>query len=209
MRFRLFTFLISIFVVVPLVLGLGVLLWQRSMRRALSGLEMVVEQGYIDEEGVSRKKRQVIKNPFDVSASKKIQKHETRIKLAVADIPYSKQFQMQPGDAYVYQLPDGKSVAIWCEQPGPLGAMFSDDSKSGLDIGWGEKPFKQPPLVRKGTGPDPNELVWKSYITQGAVIYSGDHSREHELFVGDLRLSILLDLTAKGSLPVTVDIRKQ
>jgi hypothetical protein len=209
MRFRLRTLLISL-VLLAMVLSFGYWLWYRSMQRAVAQMEMVIEQGYIDEDGIPRRKRQVIKNPFDESVRRSAKKQITRIQLVSADIPYSIQLQMQPGDAYAYALPNGKTIAVWCEQPSPLGALFSDDSKSGLDISWGEKPFKQPSLVRKGTGPDPDQLVWESYITQGAVVYSGDRTREHELFIGDLRLSILLDLTAKGALPVTIAItRKQ
>jgi hypothetical protein len=207
MRFRLRTLLILL--IAPLVLvGTGYWLWQRSIRVASSRMQMVIDEGYIDEDGVPRRKRRIINDPFNSAGNRTVRNRPIPVRLTTADIPYSKQMQLQAGDAYVYQLPNGKSVAIWCGRPGLLGGMF-DDSKSGLDIAWGERPFKQPPLVRKGTGPDPDQMVWKSYIEQGPVVTSGSSSRERELFVGDLQLSIIEDLTATGSLPVTVSVAKK
>jgi hypothetical protein len=32
-------------------------------------------------------------------------------------IPFTKQLQMKKGDAYEFQLPSGRTVAVWCERP--------------------------------------------------------------------------------------------
>jgi len=133
-----------------------------------------------------------------------------RIQVASSDIPYSKQFTMQSGDALVFQLPDGKSVAVWCEKP-KFGVMAAEQTTmSGLKTAWGERPFKRPEPLRQQVGPDTYVSAgWQSYIEQGSVTTIGDSTSEYELFVGDLRISIVEDLKATGSLPVTINFTKR
>jgi hypothetical protein len=133
-----------------------------------------------------------------------------RVSVASSDIPFSKQFQMQKGDAYEFRLPDGKTVAVWCERPG-IGMMLGEQTtKSGLKTAWGERAFKQPEPVMKQISPNSYESAgWKSYILQGSVVTSGDRTSEHKLFVGDLRFAIIEDLRATDALPVTIKITRK
>ena len=133
-----------------------------------------------------------------------------RIQITSSDVPYSKQFQMREHDAYVFQLPDGKTVAVWCERP-EFGFMAAEQAtKSGLKTAWGERPFKRPKPLQKQVGPNSYESAgWQSYITQGSVTTTGDDTSEYELFVGDLRFSIVEDLQATGSLPVTINVTRK
>jgi hypothetical protein len=133
-----------------------------------------------------------------------------RVLVASSDVPFSKQFQMRQGDAYEFRLPDGKTVAVWCERPG-FGMMLGEQTtKSGLKTAWGERAFRQPEPLMKQTGPNSYESAgWKSYILQGAVTTTGDRTSEYELFVGDLRFAIIEDLTATDALPVTIKITQK
>jgi hypothetical protein len=88
--------------------------------------------------------------------------------------------------------------------------LAEQTTKSGLKTGWGERPFKRPKPLEQKVGP--NSYVsagWQSYTVQGAVTTVGDSTTEYELFVGDLRLSIVEDLKATGSLPVTMNVRRK
>src|SRR4051812_28666007 len=96
--------------------------------------------------------------------------HPKRIEIASSEIPYSKQLQMQKGDAYVFRLPDGKSVAVWCERPRHIMMLAEQETRSGLKTAWGERPFKRPKAVRQQVGPNSYALAgWQSYIAQGSV----------------------------------------
>src|SRR5262249_47464578 len=131
-----------------------------------------------------------------------------RVPVVASAIPFTKQLQMKKGDAYEFQLPDGKSVAVWCEQPG---MMFGEQTtKSGLKTAWGERAFRRPESLMRQTSPNTYESAgWKSYIAQGAVVTSGDRTTEYELFVGDLRFAIIEDLRATDALPVTIKITRK
>lgn len=113
-----------------------------------------------------------------------------RVLVASSDVPFSKQLQMHKGDAYEFRLPDGKTVAVWCERP-RFGIMLGEQTtKSGLKTAWGERAFKQPEPLMTQVGPNSYESAgWKSYIVQGTVATTGDRTSEYELFVGDLRSS--------------------
>jgi hypothetical protein len=115
---------------------------------------------------------------------------------------------MKKGDAYEFQLPDGKSVAVWCERPGMM--LGEQTTKSGLKTAWGERAFRRPESLMRQTAPDTYESAgWKSYIVQGAVTTSGDQTSEYELFVGELRFAIIEDLRATDALPVTIKITRK
>jgi len=132
------------------------------------------------------------------------------VQVTASDIPFSKQLQMHQGSACVFQLPDGKKVAVWCERP-DFGMMAGEQTtKSGLKTAWGERPFKRPEPLQQQIGPNSYTYAgWKSYIEQGAVTTTGDETSEYELFVGDLRFSITEDLRATNSLPVTIKITRK
>lgn len=133
-----------------------------------------------------------------------------RVQVSASAIPFTKQFQMRQGDAYEFQLPDGKTVAVWCERPGFGMIIGEQTTKSGLKTAWGERAFRQPKLLMRQTGPNTFESSgWKSYIVQGAVVTSGDQTSEYELFIGDLRFAIIEDLRATDALPVTIKIARK
>jgi hypothetical protein len=132
-----------------------------------------------------------------------------RIQVGSADIPFLKQLQMQKGDAYDFQLPDGKTVAVWCVRS-RFEMAGEQTAKSRLQTAWGERPFERPEVLMRQIGPGTYESAgWKSYIAQGAVTTMGDRTSEYELFVGDLRFSIIEDLRASNSLPVTIKIKRK
>lgn len=133
-----------------------------------------------------------------------------RVLIASSDVPFSKQLQMHKGDAYEFQLPTGKMVAVWCESPGSDIMMAEQTTKSGLKTAWGERPFKHPELLMKQVGPNSYESAgWKSYIAQGSVTTIGDTTSEYELFVDDFRFAIIEDIRASNSLPVTIKITRK
>ena len=133
-----------------------------------------------------------------------------REQVAASAIPFTKQVQMLKGDAYEFQLPNGKMVAVWCEQP-EFGMMLGEQTtRSGLKTAWGERAFKHPEPLRRQIGPNSYESAgWKSYIVQGAVTTTGDRTSEYELFVSDLRFAIIEDLRATEALPVTIKITRK
>lgn len=121
--------------------------------------------------------------------------HSQRVQVSASAIPFTQQLRMQKGDAYEFQLPNGKLVAVWCEQPGiDMMLMLGEQTtKSGLKTAWGDRAFNQR----------------KSYIVQGSVVTSDDLTSEYELFVGDLRFAIIEDLRATDALPVTIKITRK
>ena len=133
-----------------------------------------------------------------------------RVQVGSSDIPFTKQFQMHKGNAYEFHLPDGKTVAVWCEQPDFVMTLGEQTTKSGLKTAWGERAFKQPEPLRQQIGPNTCASAgWKSYIVQGAVTTTGDRTSEYELFIGDLRFTIAEDLRATDALPVTIRITRK
>ena len=133
-----------------------------------------------------------------------------QVPVTAAAIPFTTQLLMKKGDAYEFGLPDGKTVAVWCERPG-FGVMLAEQTtKSGLKTAWGERAYKRPKLLMRQTAQNTYESAgWKSYIVQGAVTTAGDETTEYELFVGDLRFSIIEDLRATESLPVTIRVTRK
>lgn len=131
------------------------------------------------------------------------------ITVAVSVIPFERQFRMVEGDAYEFQLPDGKTVAVWCERPRPpLSLMLAEQTTaSGLKTVWGERAFKQPELVHEQIGTNSYGVAgWQSYISQGAVTTVADTTTERALYVGNWRFSIAENLAQTGRLPVTITI---
>lgn len=87
-----------------------------------------------------------------------------RVQVAAPAIPFTKQLQMQKGDAYEFQLPNGKMVAVWCEQP-EFGMMWGEQAtKSGLKTAWGERAFKRPESLMRQIGRTVTSLLDESRI---------------------------------------------
>lgn len=128
----------------------------------------------------------------------------------VSAIPFERQLQMREGDALEFELPDGKTVAVWCERQPSGFTLGEQTTASGLKTAWGERSFKRPEVVREQISPNSYRLAgWKSYISQGAVTTAGDQTTEYVLYVGDLQFSIIENLRGTPSLPVTIRITRK
>jgi hypothetical protein len=129
--------------------------------------------------------------------------HATRH--AAFAIPFERQFEMRGGDSLEFQLPNGKTIAVWCERA--AFPMAEQTTASGLDIDWGERALKRLKPRREQIGPKRYTISgWESYIVQGAVTTHGGETTEYELFIDEWRLSITKNLQATGALPVTIRI---
>jgi len=132
---------------------------------------------------------------------------ETRtmvVKVAPSEIPFSSEINMNDGDAIRYKLPSGKVVAVWCERRND---SSEQRTASGLKTAWGEQPFHQPDLIMKPlSGGGETDAGWDSYIRQGSVITTGSETSEYILFVDHWKFSIIEDLKATSSLPVTIKV---
>jgi hypothetical protein len=134
-----------------------------------------------------------------------IRKKESVIKVTEASIPFERQFEMREGDALQFELPNGKTVAVWCERA--TSPMGEQTTASGIDAVWGERPFKHLKPRREQIGPNSYALSgWESYIGQGAVTTHGAETSEYELFIDEWRFSITKNLQATGALPVTIRV---
>jgi hypothetical protein len=132
-------------------------------------------------------------------------------KIAETDIPFEKRINMDAGDALTFDLPNGKSVAVWCEGD-KRNFIFAAEqtTASGLKTHWGEKPFKSVGYKREKQADGSTVLgETNSYIKQGPVITKGDKTTTYRLFIDKWQIDIIEDLQAKEELPVTIQIRKQ
>ena len=135
-----------------------------------------------------------------------------RAQVVLTGTTYTNQVRMQAGDSFEFHLPSGKTVAVWCVRPKTHWIFGAErtDAKSGLKTFWGERPFKKPGEVLQKIGTNCYAVVgWKSYITQFASLVEGDTARHYELLADGLRFSIVEDLKATNSLPVTIQVRRQ
>jgi hypothetical protein len=129
------------------------------------------------------------------------------VQIAASEIPFTRQIRMHNGDAFEFHLPDGKTLAVWCEQPPSDMPLAEQTTKSGLKTAWGEHAFKRPEPLYHQIAPNSYEPAgWKSYIDQGGVTTVGDKTSEYVLFVDSFRFSIIEDLRAVDALPVTIEI---
>lgn len=134
------------------------------------------------------------------------------VKWEVSAVPFEKQVEMGEGDAYEIRLPDGKTVAVWCERlrPEMLSTIGEQRTASGLKTAWGERPFKHPEPIWKSIGTNSYTLSgWESYISQGPVTTNGDETSDYEIYVGDLQINIIEHLQGKPSLPVTIRVTRK
>ena len=135
-----------------------------------------------------------------------------RIKLALTSASVTNQIQMRPGDSFLFQLPSGDTVAVWCERPHSFwGTARQTDSKSGLETVWGEVPFKKPKeiLVKVGTNNHYAGVGWRSYIAPSMVTIIGDLSRQYELVADKHHFLITEDLRPTNCLPVTIRVAQE
>ena len=129
----------------------------------------------------------------------------TTPRVQVASVPFSRDLVLKAGDAYRLDLPNGKTVAVWCENRGGIArAMRGHD----LDLAYGEKPFQtleyeKIPLP-EGNGYTFGELI--SYIRSGGTEQSGDEF-EYILYVGGYRIGLKEKRAGDDHIPLTVTVR--
>jgi HEAT repeat protein len=117
-----------------------------------------------------------------------------------SSLPYSREFEMDCGDALRFELPNGKELAVWCSGTPIIGRSFG---QGALTISYGEKPFRSSPL-RYRKMPDGTRVVEgdDSYIRSGGVTTSSDRPewRQRDLFVGNYRILLVENKGEKGKL---------
>jgi hypothetical protein len=121
-------------------------------------------------------------------------------------LPYSRQFEMDCGDAIRLGLPNGREVALWCTGTPAIGQALGNGE---LTLSYGEKPFRSSPLKYRNL-PDGGRWVegCDSYIRQGGVTtFSGRSGCQRELFVGNYRILTDENAGKEGKLSLTVQIR--
>jgi hypothetical protein len=105
-----------------------------------------------------------------------------KIVVAADKTPFRKEMKLAQRETWNIVLPDGKAVTLWVAKD----RLGLGKTKSGLYCEWGKE----------------------DHIQQGAVIYS-DKTVEHELFVGDWKLSYINDLESSPHLNITVVVTKR
>jgi hypothetical protein len=123
------------------------------------------------------------------------------LELSQSSIPFTKRVVLQKGDAYRLRLPDGQEIAFWCiTQDFPVGEQTT---RSGLDMMWGEHPFKSSPVVYerdRATGQSP------TYITFEGVLTRGSSTSASRFKIGAWRVTLTEDISSTGGLPVTIGV---
>jgi HEAT repeat protein len=110
------------------------------------------------------------------------------------------------GTAIRIILPNGKEVAAWCGTPKGIARLFTTGD---LDLHWGERPFRQPPLRTVPLADGGSTVEWDSYIRQGGVTtWTGGPGQEIELFVEPYRITLREEGAVKKTLPVQVKVRR-
>lgn len=122
-------------------------------------------------------------------------------------LPYSREFQMDSGDAMRFQLPNGKELAVWCSGTPFIGQVLGQGT---LTISYGEKPFRSSP-VKYRKMPDGSRVVEgdDSYIRSGGVATSSNSTGwcQRDLFVGKYRILLEENEGKEGKLSLKVQIR--
>ena len=124
-----------------------------------------------------------------------------------SSLPYTREFQMDCGDAMRFELPNGKELAVWCSGTPVIGQAFG---QGALTISYGEKPFRSSPLKYRKM-PDGSRVVEgdDSYIRSGGVTTSSNRPAwcQRDLFVGSYCILLEEDEGKEGKLSLNVQIR--
>ena len=130
----------------------------------------------------------------------------TTPRVQVASVPFSRDFVLKAGDAYVFELPNGKTVAVWCENRGGIARAVRGHD---LDISYGEKPFQTLEYERiplpEGNGYTSGDLI--SYIRSSGTTESGDEF-EYVLYVGEYRIGLKEKGVGDDGIPLVVTVRQ-
>lgn len=135
-----------------------------------------------------------------------IVRRATTQSVPVASVPFSHNLALKPGDACSFELPTGKTFAVWCENRGGIARAVRGHD---LDLAYGEKPFQTLEWERiplpEGNGYTSGELI--SYIRSGGTIQSGDEF-EYVLYVGEYRIGLKEKGVGDDRIPVIVTVRQ-
>jgi len=128
----------------------------------------------------------------------------TVLEVTANDLPYSAELNLKKGDAYRLRLPDGKELAFWCtSQDSPAAEQTS---QSGLDMSWGEQPFKRSPVVYER---DSEQKKATTYILfEGVTTYTGSGRSESSFVIGNWRIVLAENISSPEGLPITVTVRQ-
>ncbi len=106
--------------------------------------------------------------------------------------PFTGNYMMKPGDAYVFKLPGGKELAVWCVKNKYRGMSGFDEE---LEIKFGEQSFHEKAYDEA------------SYVHSGSTTQYGSDAFEYHLGVAgnsvDLKEKPMID----GKLPIEVNVR--
>jgi HEAT repeat protein len=148
----------------------------------------------------------ILKSWFEKQADLHSSKLCSAIKITKKQIPYRKNFSLAPGNAITIILPDGKTLAVWCNKTG----AFSLPGDSDLSLSYGEKPFRLLE-IKWIPQPDGSRVAgpYKSYIRSGEVTtWSSGPGHEYVLYVGDkYRISLKEEGDKDGKLPIRLSVR--
>jgi hypothetical protein len=93
-----------------------------------------------------------------VRAADQPKKEQVKITVTAEKTPFTEDIKFAEKDCFIIMLPNGKAVALWAEKD--RFAFGEQQTKSGLQCMWGEKPFALEPPKKD------------AYIEQGSVITS-------------------------------------
>ena len=122
------------------------------------------------------------------------------IDISTKTLPFTKSVNMKKGDAFRLRMPDGLELAFWCEsQDFPVAEQTTS---SGLDLGWGEKPFRFSPVVYER---DSDEKKASTHILFEGVATNSQTS-ESSFTIGDCRVVLSEDIKSSNGLPVKITV---
>jgi len=125
--------------------------------------------------------------------------------ILISTVPFSHTVVLKPGDTYTFKLPNGKTIAVWCEKYSEImSSMFDSD----IDLCYGEKPFQKLEYERiklRNGGYTFGELI--SYIRADCTIQSGDEFT-YILYVKEYRISLMKKGADDKRIPLIVSVRR-
>jgi HEAT repeat protein len=127
-------------------------------------------------------------------------------RVKVSKVPFYHNIVLKPGDACTFELPNGKTVAVWGLANTGIMAELKGNT---VGFGYGEEPFKK---LEREEIQLPNGATtggeYISYIRQGSVFDGGfGNPSEYILYVENYRISLKEKNLNSRNLPMTVSVR--